>query len=129
MVKRTQGMNWIRKNKRLAIYLRDGMACLYCGDSVVNEVKLTLDHLKPYSKGGSNDSKNLITCCLQCNSKRGNRRVKDFAAGVAGYNGNGMTAVGIMGDIKSAVRKKLDMAEANNVLSRCGSFVAACKAQ
>lgn len=40
MKKRTQGMNWIRKDKRLAIYMRDGMACVYCG--------LTLDHLKKF---------------------------------------------------------------------------------
>lgn len=26
-----QGMNWCRPATRLAIYLRDGMACTYCG--------------------------------------------------------------------------------------------------
>jgi 5-methylcytosine-specific restriction endonuclease McrA len=43
-----QGMNWIRQEKRLAIYLRDGLACGYCGDSVENGAKLSLDHLKPH---------------------------------------------------------------------------------
>jgi len=41
--KRTQGMNWIRKEKRLAIYLRDGLACGYCGQSIEDGAKLTLD--------------------------------------------------------------------------------------
>lgn len=25
-----QGMNWIRQEKRYAIYLRDGLACVWC---------------------------------------------------------------------------------------------------
>ena len=34
MEKRTHGMNWLPKARRLAIYLRDGLACAYCGASV-----------------------------------------------------------------------------------------------
>lgn len=30
-----QGMNWIRQDKRLAIYLRDGLACVWCGERSV----------------------------------------------------------------------------------------------
>jgi 5-methylcytosine-specific restriction endonuclease McrA len=32
-----QGMNWIRPEKRLAIYLRDGLACCYCAAVSVME--------------------------------------------------------------------------------------------
>ena len=49
-----QGMNWIRQDKRLAIYLRDGLACAYCGHSVESGASLSLDHLKPASKDGCN---------------------------------------------------------------------------
>ena len=66
-----QGSKWIRKDKRLAIYLRDGMACAYCGVGLECGKPLSLDHLLPNSKGGSNDQGNLITCCLKCNSERG----------------------------------------------------------
>ena len=80
---KNQGMNWITQHKRLAIYMRDGLACAYCGDGVEDGAKLTLDHLTPYSEGGSNHESNLVTCCQRCNSSRGNRSVEQFAAGVA----------------------------------------------
>ena len=80
-----QGMNWIRQEKRLAIYLRDGLACAYCGDSVENGARLTLDHILPASKGGSNDDTNLITCCERCNKSRGNRSIGRWTKAVADY--------------------------------------------
>lgn len=57
---------WIRPHKRLAVYLRDDMACVYCGA----EENLTLDHLRPRTKGGSNSDSNLVTACTGCNSSR-----------------------------------------------------------
>ena len=126
---RTQGMNWIRKEKRLAIYLRDGLACCYCGESIEgNGARLTLDHLKPYSKGGSNEPKNLVTCCLVCNSSRGNRTVKVFAAGVSIYKGKPTTTQSILGFIRITTRRKLDINAALELIARRGGFVAACKA-
>lgn len=70
-----QGMNWIRQDKRLAIYMRDGHACVYC----TTHERLTLDHVKPVSKGGTNEHTNLVTACLPCNAARGNKAVKQFA--------------------------------------------------
>jgi 5-methylcytosine-specific restriction endonuclease McrA len=79
------GSSWIRKNKRLALNLRDGFKCAYCGkdlkDSSPRDV--TLDHLLPRSCGGSNEATNLITACLRCNSQRGNRPYADYATGGA----------------------------------------------
>lgn len=76
----TQGMHWIRDEKRLAIYSRDGFACAYCGLSIENEdgAKLTLDHITPRSKGGTNGTKNLVTCCHACNSSRGNKNMSEW---------------------------------------------------
>lgn len=65
-----QGMNWIRQDKRLAIYLRDGNTCTYCGTPNTADMTMTLDHLTPYVVGGSNGQENLVTCCLSCNSSR-----------------------------------------------------------
>lgn len=64
--------SWIRQEKRLAIYLRDRFACVYCERdlSQASPRDLTLDHLTPRSSGGSNDPSNLITACHPCNSKR-----------------------------------------------------------
>ena len=117
--KRTQGMNWLSQHKRLAIYLRDGLACAYCGAGVEEGTKFTLDHLTPYSLGGSNKETNLVTCCLSCNSARGNRDVKSFATGVAAYKGIEVDA--ILAGIRNRVRRVLPLAQAKELVARRGS--------
>jgi len=115
------GMNWIRQEKRLAIYLRDGLACAYCGDSVENGAKMSLDHVKPWSKGGSNEATNLVTCCGRCNSSRGNRPMRKFAAAVAGYINHGTTAEEIIKHVNNTRKRTLPMAEAKELIARRGS--------
>jgi len=83
--RRTQGSKWISRRERLAIYLRDGMGCVYCGQGIEDGVTLSLDHVRCYSHGGRDDHTNLVTACRQCNSVRGTRSVKTFAADVARY--------------------------------------------
>ena len=82
------GGKWIRPDKRLGIYLRDALACVWCGLGVEEE-PLTLDHLKPCSKGGNNEADNLVSSCRRCNSSRGDREVIEFAKAVAQYHGGG----------------------------------------
>ena len=73
------GMNWIRQEKRLAIYLRDGLHCAYCSKTIEGDnITLTLDHLIPRDVGGSNDQSNLITACHGCNAKRGDKDLTTF---------------------------------------------------
>lgn len=45
------------------IFKRDDFKCLYCG----SRDNLTLDHVIPRSRGGSNSWTNLATCCNRCN--------------------------------------------------------------
>lgn len=117
-----QGMNWITQVKRLAIYLRDGMACAYCGDSVENGTKLSLDHILPHSKGGTNHETNLVTCCSKCNSSRGNRDIEVFVPAVAQYINHGVTAGAIFLHIAnhSAMDLKPFIAEAKVIIARRG---------
>lgn len=63
------GSSWIRREKRLAIYARDGFACIYCGANE-GETMLTLDHVLPRELGGTHDGENLVTCCFSCNSSK-----------------------------------------------------------
>lgn len=116
---KSQGMNWISQHKRLAIYLRDGLACCYCGSSVTEGTKLTLDHLLPYSLGGSNKETNLVTCCHKCNSSRGNRDYVEFANSVGGYIQ--VDAAAIVNHIKTVVTRKLDVKFAKELVDRQGS--------
>jgi 5-methylcytosine-specific restriction endonuclease McrA len=67
-----KGSGWINKALRLAIYLRDSFACQYCGRDLhdAHPREVTLDHLKPQTRGGSHLPRNLVTACLSCNSRR-----------------------------------------------------------
>jgi 5-methylcytosine-specific restriction endonuclease McrA len=64
------GSKWIRPEKRLAIYLRDGMCCAYCGSKFEDGAELSLDHVLAVELGGTNETANLITCCRFCNSSK-----------------------------------------------------------
>ena len=90
------GMNWIRKDKRLALYARDGFSCAYCGESLEDGITLSLDHLIPRSQGTDNSASNLITACKRCNSARGDRPVAEFATAVAEYLDHGIEAQDIL---------------------------------
>ena len=58
-----------RKN----LLLRDNSSCQYCG----SKSSLTVDHVVPKYKGGSDTWDNLIVACSPCNSKKGNRTPKE----------------------------------------------------
>ena len=79
------GSKWIRPEKRLAVYIRDGFACAYCGRDLKDAppADVTLDHLDARINGGSNDAENLITACRRCNSQRGAREWREYATGGA----------------------------------------------
>lgn len=124
---KNQGMNWIRPVKRLAIYLRDGLACSYCGATIETGAQLTLDHLAPYSAGGTNDATNLVTCCHLCNSGRGNRNWRKFATSVSEYVNNGVTAKVIIAHISRTRKRVLPMRQAAELMEQRGGFSAALK--
>ncbi len=115
------GMNWIRQEKRLALYLRDGLACCWCGATVEDGAKLTLDHCQPHSKGGSNQADNLITSCARCNSSRGDRPMAVFARAVAEYLDHGITAKEILTHINNTRKRQLPKDEAKTLIARRGS--------
>jgi len=61
---------------RLKVFERDGYKCRYCLKQLTR-FSATLDHVQPVSESGDNSFDNLVTACLHCNSKRGNRPVMD----------------------------------------------------
>lgn len=68
----------IREN-RLKIWERDNYNCAYCGKQLTR-FTATLDHVTPLTAGGDNSADNLVTACLQCNSRKTARPLGDFLA-------------------------------------------------
>lgn len=62
---------------KLSIFERDNYLCFYCLYRGTVE-DLTVDHQIPKSKGGSNDSGNLVTCCIPCNRAKGDLTEDEF---------------------------------------------------
>jgi 5-methylcytosine-specific restriction endonuclease McrA len=71
------GGKWIRTLKRHAIYKRDNLKCIYCGNAPENSI-LTLDHIISQELGGDNSASNLVTCCKTCNSMKGSKTIRQF---------------------------------------------------
>ncbi|HEX2962574.1 MAG TPA: HNH endonuclease [Ignavibacteriales bacterium] len=55
---------------RRNILKRDMYKCAYCGRS---DLPLTVDHIIPRARGGEDNWENLITACIVCNNRKGNR--------------------------------------------------------
>lgn len=83
------GNNWIRRDKRLAIYLRDNFRCVYCGKNLARcAAKLrTLDHVIPVTKNGTNEADNLCTACKKCNDAKGDRTAWEYIVIIAQRRG------------------------------------------
>ena len=57
---------------RFHILSRDGFRCRYCGRKAP-DVTLHVDHVQPRSRGGSDDDRNLVTSCVDCNSGKSDK--------------------------------------------------------
>ena len=60
-----------RKN----ILKRDSHVCQYCNSK---NSFMTIDHIIPKDKGGYDSWENLVTACVPCNAKKGNKLLKDI---------------------------------------------------
>lgn len=67
--------------KRAAYYasLAEPYCCYYCGiDGRIEH--MLLEHKTPTSRGGSNESTNLVNACRGCNVSKGSRTFDEFKA-------------------------------------------------
>lgn len=54
-----------------ALVRRDGWRCAYC-PAELDVTTVTIDHVIPRSRGGTNDLGNLVLACWPCNKSKGN---------------------------------------------------------
>ena len=62
---------------RKSIHDRERGACFYCLRRSPAKVQC-LDHVVPRVRFGRNSYRNLVSCCLECNSRKGARAARDF---------------------------------------------------
>ena len=68
-----ENVRTISGKTRLDVFERDDYRCQMCGRTVDDGIKLHIDHIVPFSKGGSNEMDNLQVLCHECNLAKHDR--------------------------------------------------------
>jgi len=68
---RKESVKFSRRN----IYARDHGKCQYC-DRALAQQEITYDHVVPKSQGGQTTWENVVSCCVECNGKKGGHTPK-----------------------------------------------------
>jgi 5-methylcytosine-specific restriction endonuclease McrA len=66
---------------RQSIHSRERGLCFYCLRRLTPSQKC-LDHVVPRVRFGRNSYRNLVSCCVECNSQKGERPARDFLRGL-----------------------------------------------
>jgi len=66
-----------RRDLRQAIHEREGGRCFYCRREVTPQMRC-LDHVVPRVEVEDNSYRNLVSCCLECNSLKRGRSAANF---------------------------------------------------
>ena len=75
------------KELRRQVYNKTNGQCTYCGmklkfisngESDPGQNGFTIDHVKPISRGGTEDTDNLVPACHECNNLKAQRTLENF---------------------------------------------------
>jgi hypothetical protein len=78
------------KARRAAIHTRDRGLCFYCLCRLTARARC-LDHVVPLARMGRNSYRNLVSCCVECNTQKGETAAEDFLRSL--YRAGRLTAV------------------------------------
>jgi len=122
-------MNKITKVQRLAIYLRDGFACVYCGAGIEDSATLTLDYIKHTLTKGLHDSTNVVTACLRCTHKRSGYSISAYSRIVAEISGLDLCPIVVERHVRNCARRNAPIKKAKALAAKRGAFTAALAAE
>ena len=115
---RLEGTDFLANQEvREAIHARELGFCFYCLRRLEEEVK-TLDHVVPQVEGGGNSYRNLVSCCAECNSYKGEKPAGDFLRWL--YREGRLTGVELTDQLRA-----LDALAAGKLRPRRGPAIAA----
>ncbi len=75
---------------RRAIHARERGKCFYCLRQIPARLAC-IDHVVPRARVGCNSYRNLVSCCMECNSEKGERSAEEFVRSL--YRERSLTAV------------------------------------
>jgi len=94
-----EGVDFLKtKALRQAIHAREHGLCFYC-QRRTNADKRSLDHVVSLVNLGSNSYRNLVSCCVECNSKKGEMSGADFLVWL--YREGRLTATELTGRVRA----------------------------
>lgn len=70
--------HYTKKSRKKHVLSRDKQTCLACGLTEADGVKLTMQHVLAWSKGGETTAQNLVTLCEACNTKLATEEVTEL---------------------------------------------------
>ena len=62
----------IQRSTLIRVVRRDNNTCQICGKTLLDK-DIEIDHIIPFSRGGTSDERNLQVTCLECNRKKGRK--------------------------------------------------------
>ncbi|HYL83388.1 MAG TPA: HNH endonuclease signature motif containing protein [Candidatus Angelobacter sp.] len=83
---------------RHSIHAREGGRCFYCLGRLSHSIKC-LDHVVPSAQMGQNSYRNLVSCCLECNVRKGPCRADDFLRSL--FRDRQLTAAELAGRLRA----------------------------
>jgi 5-methylcytosine-specific restriction endonuclease McrA len=86
------------KARRAAIHARDRGLCLYCLRQLTPRVRC-LDQVIPLARMGRSSYRNLVSCCVECNTQKGKTVAEDFLRSL--YRQGRLTAVELTGRLRA----------------------------
>lgn len=105
------------KQQRLEVLKRDHCTCVICGRSpaVTHGLELEVDHIEPFSNGGTDELANYQVLCRDCNRGKGNRG--DLNKTLAAELG------ALLDDINPQIRRQLGLGGRVSVVANQEDYV------